>query len=466
MIITLTKADFSSCKIGTLTTFNVRKSTTIGATVNIIKTSVERAGYSSATTIATIVLDEANYEGHAIKVMMGSTDVSSWYSVGNVIVPANTPITSNITISVSATAINTGGGEVVNPEEPGTGGGSGSGTPETPSDAILLNVNNKTMAKYSRLNVNAYVANMKQIMPKNTIISHIDIALADNTSTDNANAVTSTASLKELSVYVFNAETNLMIETIIDSEPVTSFYSEEFGKHAVRAIINKRYDVPVYFGYDNVQATSTNSIGCAYYSEAGNYLSGTAFDPNTPLSPTSSSVAVLCAIYGELASADNSNYTKIVSYSLDAASTCAANCWVAATKQTIPANTNIGKVAVLAKGDVSGFNMAVVNAETNTLVEYLVTEQSQPSVYSDDAGANVIEFETDKTYTYPVYLIFNAERPTSSNGIQMKSGGVPSGLGILYVDDVEGTMGSPEVGYVFTPSSHYAIGHIIYSKNN
>lgn len=122
MIITLTKADFSSCKIGTLTTFNVRKSTTIGATVNIIKTSVERAGYSSATTIATIVLDEANYEGHAIKVMMGSTDVSSWYSVGNVIVPANTPITSNITISVSATAIS--GGEVVEPEEPGTGGGS------------------------------------------------------------------------------------------------------------------------------------------------------------------------------------------------------------------------------------------------------------------------------------------------------------------------------------------------------
>ena len=120
MIITLTQADFSLCKIGTLTTFNVRKSTVIGAYVNIIKTSVERAGYSSATTIATIVLDEANYEGHAIKVMMGSTDVSSWYSVGNVIVPANTPITSNITISVSATA--TSGGEVVDPEpeDPGT----------------------------------------------------------------------------------------------------------------------------------------------------------------------------------------------------------------------------------------------------------------------------------------------------------------------------------------------------------
>lgn len=118
MIITLTKADFSLCKIGTLTTFNVRKSTVIGASVNIIKTSVERAGYSSATTIATIVLDEANYEGHAIKVMMGSTDVSSWYSVGKVIVPAKTPITSNITISVSATAVS--GGDPIIPDVPVT----------------------------------------------------------------------------------------------------------------------------------------------------------------------------------------------------------------------------------------------------------------------------------------------------------------------------------------------------------
>ena len=120
MIITLTRADFSSCKIGTLTTFNVRKSTVIGASVNIIKTSVERAGYSSATTIATIELNTTNYKDHVVKVMMGSNNVSSWYSLGNVIVPANTPITSNITISVSATAVS--GGEVVDPEpeEPGT----------------------------------------------------------------------------------------------------------------------------------------------------------------------------------------------------------------------------------------------------------------------------------------------------------------------------------------------------------
>jgi hypothetical protein len=149
MIITLTKAHFSSCKIGTLTTFNVRKSTTIGATVNIIKTSVERAGYSSATTIATIILDEANYEGHAIKVMMGSTDVSSWYSVGNVIVPANTPITSNITISVSATAVS-GGDPIIpdEPEQPGTGGGSGE-NPTIPTTETWYIDHRNNVSKFS-----------------------------------------------------------------------------------------------------------------------------------------------------------------------------------------------------------------------------------------------------------------------------------------------------------------------------
>ena len=463
MIITISGANFSGSGISS-DSYMVRYNGNVTGNV----TSIKKNGNVAASNLVATITMKSGYTYSSLSVTVGGATITGYTATDNgngtvsLTVPANL-ITGTVVVSVVTT------GSIVNPPSGGngSGSGSGSGTPETPSDTILLNVNNKTLAKYSRLNVNAYVANMKQIMPKNTIISHIDIALADNTSTDNANAVTSTASLKELSVYVFNADTNLMIETIIDSEPVTSFYSEEFGKHAVRATINKKYDVPIYFGYDNVQDTSTNSIGCAYYSEAGNYLSGTAFDPNTPLSSTSSSVAVLCAIYGEPASTDNSGYTKIASYALDAASTAAANCWIAATKQTIPANTNIGKVAVLAKGNITGFNMAVVNAETNTLVEYLVTEQSQTSIYSADAAANVIEFEIDKTYDYPTYLIFNAERPNQANGIQMKSGGAtPSGSGILYVDDAEGTVGSPEVGYVFTPSSSYAIGHIIYSKNN
>lgn len=108
MIITLMGANFKDCSIGTITTVNV-KSTVTGtcATVDIKMSNVEKAGYTTSTTIATISLNETNYEGHVIKVMMGSTDVSNWYSSSsrNVIIPPNTPIPSKITISVSATAI-------------------------------------------------------------------------------------------------------------------------------------------------------------------------------------------------------------------------------------------------------------------------------------------------------------------------------------------------------------------------
>jgi hypothetical protein len=125
MIITLTRANFSACNIGTLTTVNV-KSTVSGTCANVVikMPNVEKAGYTTATTIATISLNTTNYKDHNVKVMMGSTDVSSWYSSGNVIVPANTPITSNITIYVSATAVVPDEPAIppVEPEEPGTGG--------------------------------------------------------------------------------------------------------------------------------------------------------------------------------------------------------------------------------------------------------------------------------------------------------------------------------------------------------
>lgn len=56
---------------------------------------------------------------------MGGTTVNNWYKNGKVTIPANTTVTGDIKISASATAINTGGGEVVEPENPSTGGDSG-----------------------------------------------------------------------------------------------------------------------------------------------------------------------------------------------------------------------------------------------------------------------------------------------------------------------------------------------------
>ena len=135
MIITLTQANFSACSIGTLTTCNVKQSTVIGATVNINKPSVERGVHTVATVIATILLDTSNYKDHNITVMMGSADVTNlWYSssTGTVTIPANTEIKSNITISVSATAIQVSGGT----GSTGSTGSTGGDIPIEPTGEI------------------------------------------------------------------------------------------------------------------------------------------------------------------------------------------------------------------------------------------------------------------------------------------------------------------------------------------
>ena len=104
MIITLTQANFSACNIGTLTTYKVKTSSVTGATVVINRENVDKKGYDVNTDIATISLDKENYTGHNIVVIM-SGETKEWYKNDKVTIPANTPITSNITISVSATAI-------------------------------------------------------------------------------------------------------------------------------------------------------------------------------------------------------------------------------------------------------------------------------------------------------------------------------------------------------------------------
>lgn len=138
MIITLTQANFSSCNIGTLTTVNVRISSVTGtcANVTLLKNSVEKSESTTTTIpIATITLDETNYKDHNVTVKMGSTDVTNtWYSGGSVTIPVNASITSNITISVSATAV--GGGSTGS-----TGSTGGNTEPDTPTNTFTYTVN-------------------------------------------------------------------------------------------------------------------------------------------------------------------------------------------------------------------------------------------------------------------------------------------------------------------------------------
>lgn len=122
MIITL-KGCTASASIGGLNFYSVSKGTVGGGvTVNITTSTISKdaATSTSARDIATVALN-SGYENLVVTVTMDGTTVN-WFANGKVTIPANTAVTGAIKISASATAISTGGGEVVDPEEPGTGG--------------------------------------------------------------------------------------------------------------------------------------------------------------------------------------------------------------------------------------------------------------------------------------------------------------------------------------------------------
>ncbi len=131
MIITL-KGCTATAFIGGLNFFKVSKGTVSGADVTISTSTINKdaATSTSAREIATVAL-KSNYENLVVTVTMGGTTVN-WFANGKVTIPANTAVTGDIKISASATAVS--GGEVVDPEEPGTGGE----TPDDENDANLM----------------------------------------------------------------------------------------------------------------------------------------------------------------------------------------------------------------------------------------------------------------------------------------------------------------------------------------
>ena len=126
MIITL-KGCTATAFISGLNYFNVKQGTVSGADVTIRTSTInkDKATSTSAREIATVAL-KSNYENLVVTVTMGGATVN-WFANGKVTIPANTTVTGDIKISASATAVS--GGEVVDPDQPGTGGDSG----ETPS---------------------------------------------------------------------------------------------------------------------------------------------------------------------------------------------------------------------------------------------------------------------------------------------------------------------------------------------
>lgn len=505
MIIRLKGANFSQNNIGTLSTYSIRF---VGTGVTNSNTSVDRESNTGYTT--TITLAE-NYElNGSIIVTMGGTDITST-AVSGLTITIPTKVTGNVVITVPTKKTSTGGEEepvnytfTINPTptsatvvltasgytqsgnsitvpngttvnwsvsadgyttKTGTWAANGSNKIEnvvlvaSGGDATLLIKNGSGITTFSRLAKNAYVANMKQMFSAGSTIEYIEIPLVSSKT-----LVTTEATIPEFNLWVFNADTNIPVEKVISAQSYTSQSSDTFGCQAIKVDVNRSFDYPFYFGYSNM--TGANDTGIAYYSEAHNYLSGTEFSIGTAIAESSGSVAIYCAIYGEgsiytpVIPDDVNGLTQIAYYNESASSIMAGNCYIAVSDNTVPANTKITTLDIKAgPGKVEGLNVYVVNAENNTIIEMLQDEATVDTVYSSRIDSDVVRLNVDKTYTHPVYFMFNSERTGSNKiGLKMQSGASRNSL-LLTDDETKPAVGDVLSGF----KAGYGIGHAIYS---
>lgn len=432
MIITIKGADFSSANIGTLSTYIISKSIGSGASFDI-PSFVEKN--SSVNWVITLGED---YTFGTYSVTMGG-EVVTPSVVDNVMTISIAEVTGNIRITV-ATVYN-GVEELPEPEQPDV--------PEQPDDSVGVQMfmNNYNSSISVKGLGNAYVANMKQIIPANKKIKYLDLVINERKE----------ILIEGVNVWVFDAETNTMIEKLVDNRSIQSVASNFDNVYVLRITVDKEWDKPVYFGYTCIK-NGTTSI--AYYSEEGNYLSGSEFTPDTVLSPTDNSVTCCVMILEE------SQYNLLYTFNNGGVQSLASNCWVANTNDVIAANTQINKIEVRGIGNINGFNVAVINADNLTLVEYLVNEENRVTTSSVFNTDKVVTVDVDKTYEFPVLLMFNSERTSKTADTLYMLDTKQNGTGILYVDDSEGTMGPPAVGYTFTATSVWGINHKVYTLKN
>lgn len=436
MILRILGADFSSANIGTLSTYVISKSIGAGISHNIPNFVDKNSSVTWTLTVA-----EGYLLGSYSIIMNGETITPVVNeNIMTITIPS---VTGNVRIVI--TSINENTGEEDDPVVPPV-------TPDEPEQPdnladVQIFMNNYDSSITVKGMGNAYVANMKQIIPANKTIKYLDLVINERKD----------IVIEGVNVWVFNAETNTMIEKLVDNRSIQSVASDFGNVHVLRVAVDKEWDTPVYFGYFCIKNGSTS---IAYYSEEGNYLSASEFTPDTVLSPTDNSVTCCVMIFEE------SQYNLLYTFNDSGTQSVASNCWVANTNDVIAANTRINKIEVAGKGNINGFNVAVINANTLTLVEYLVTEENKVISNSIFDANRVVTVDVDKIYEFPILLMFNSERTATNVDTIYMLDTNQNGTGILYVDDKEGTIGSPEVGYTFTATSKYAINHKVYTLKN
>ena len=185
--------------------YNITHSCTEGVVVTLNQTKITKTTeggnptLSSAAQIATVSLTEG-YTLEMVLVTMGETIVN-WYADNKVIIPTNTTITGDIKVVVITKYIN---------------------SDNTENEEITLLKNNFTAGSKASLASNAYVANMNQTLQAYTEVKYIDLILGDTRNSEGDYAITTPTTITNVCVWVFNANTNLMIEKLLDNESLTS----------------------------------------------------------------------------------------------------------------------------------------------------------------------------------------------------------------------------------------------------
>ena len=256
MILTIVGANFEGANIGQ--NKNVTITLTKGNGVSGSKVSSltleKNQVVSTATVIATGLSLQTGYKDLVVTVTMNDSTVSGWFSNGTVTIPSGTTITGNIKITAIATA--TSGGEVVDPEQPGTGGDSG--------ETILLIGNLKDL---STLTASQYGPtqgkNGSSFIERTNIetgkfIEYIDFYAMQ----PNKSLPTESVNIANLKIYFVDSSTDTVKEMVFDESNYSSQNID--GVQMFRCNINKtttyttNIGITVNYGYETF--ANLNSI--------------------------------------------------------------------------------------------------------------------------------------------------------------------------------------------------------------
>lgn len=117
----------------------------------------------------------------------------------------------------------------------------------------------------SGASVNAYFAPISHQIPANTPIDVIDIVIRGATAAGQT--------LKDVDLWIGNAETGEVTEAIVSAETLTTVYSSRLNAYVLRIELGHSFDYPVFFAME-AERTGGRGIAYGHSSESINFFSG------------------------------------------------------------------------------------------------------------------------------------------------------------------------------------------------